>query len=279
MNYRHAFHAGNFADVVKHIILTRLVEYLKKKDGAFRVIDTHAGLGRYDLTSPEAQRSPEWLGGIAKLLEAELPNKAKELMAPYLDVVSALNAGGALSVYPGSPALARALLRSQDRLVACEIEPGAAAALSHNLGGDRRIRTVAIDGWTALNAYVPPPERRGVVLVDPPFEAVDDFARLAQALEGAHRKWATGIFLVWYPIKGRQDPDALARRLRRSSIPKVLRTEVDFGPAPAPGRLGGCGLVVVNPPWTLADELHLLVPKLAMIFAGTARVDWVSRRE
>ena len=208
-----------------------------------------------------------------------IEGEARALLAPYLDVVSALNPGGALSVYPGSPALARALLRSQDRLVACEIEPGAAAALSHNLGGDRRIRTVAIDGWTALNAYVPPPERRGVVLVDPPFEAVDDFARLAQALEGAHRKWATGIFLVWYPIKGRQEPDALARRLRRSSIPKVLRTEVDFGPAREPGRLGGCGLVVVNPPWTLADELQLLMPKLAMIFAGAGLVDWVSRRE
>jgi 23S rRNA (adenine2030-N6)-methyltransferase len=279
MNYRHAFHAGGPADVVKHAVLARILSHLRSKPAAFRVIDTHAGAGLYDLHGPEANRSPEWRDGIHRLMTTPIEGPARALLAPYLDVVSALNPGGALSIYPGSPALTRALLRSQDRLVACEIEPGAAAALSHNFGGDRRIRTVAIDGWTALNAYVPPPERRGVVLVDPPFEAGDDFVRLALALEGAHRKWATGIFLVWYPIKGRQDPDALARRLRRSPIPKVLRTEVDFGPARAPGRLGGCGLVVVNPPWTLADELQILVPTLATIFAGAGRVDWVSRRE
>jgi 23S rRNA (adenine2030-N6)-methyltransferase len=136
---------------------------------------------------------------------------------------------------------------------------------------------VAIDGWMALQAYVPPPERRGVVLIDPPYEAADDFVRLAQAMEAAHRKWPTGIFLVWYPIKARQEPDLLARRLRRSAIPKVLRAEVDFGLPREPGRLAGCGLMVVSPPWMLADELQILLPPLAQMFAGGHRIEWVAR--
>jgi 23S rRNA (adenine2030-N6)-methyltransferase len=279
MNYRHAFHAGGPADVVKHSVLTRVLMHLRNKPAAFRVIDTHAGAGLYDLHGPEASRSPEWRDGIARLVAAPIESEARALLTPYFDAVSALNPGDALSVYPGSPALARALLRSQDRLVACELEPAAAAALGHNFGHDRRIRTIAIDGWMALNAYVPPPERRGAVLVDPPFEAPDDFTRLALALEGAHRKWATGIFLLWYPIKDRQEPDALARRLRRSSIAKVLRAEVDFGLPRETGRLGGCGLIVVNPPWALSDELEKLLPILAGLFAGGSRIDWLTRRE
>jgi 23S rRNA (adenine2030-N6)-methyltransferase len=170
-------------------------------------------------------------------------------------------------------------MRSQDHLIACEIEPNAAAALAHNLGRDRRFKAVAIDGWTALKAYVPPPERRGVVLVDPPFEAADEFSRLAQTLEAAHRKWATGIFLVWYPIKGRQDLEVLVRRLRRSAIPKVLRIEVDFATQREPERVGGCGLIVVNPPWMLADEAEILTSLFAKVFQGNYRVDWIARGE
>ncbi len=277
MNYRHAFHAGGPADVVKHAVLARILVYLREKPAAFRVIDTHAGAGRYDLRGPEASRSPEWRDGIARLLTGPIDDKARTLLAPYLDVVADLNAPGELAIYPGSPALIRALLRPQDRLVACELEPTAAAALAHNLGRERRVRTVAIDGWVALNAYVPPPERRGLVLIDPPFERDDEFVRLAQALEAAHRKWPTGIYLLWYPIKVRQEPDALARRLRRSAISKILRAEVAFAPPSAPGRLAGCGLIAVNPPWTLEGELAAMLPELARIFAGSCRVDWLSR--
>ncbi|MPZ40844.1 MAG: 23S rRNA (adenine(2030)-N(6))-methyltransferase RlmJ [Rhizobiales bacterium] len=279
MNYRHAYHAGGPADVVKHAVLARILVHLKNKPAAFRVIDTHAGAGLYDLCGPEATRSPEWRDGIARLLPAPMTDKARALLSPYLDVVRALNPGGELATYPGSPVLVRAMLRSQDRLIACELEPGAAAALVHNLGRDRRTKAVEIDGWTALNAYVPPPERRGAVLVDPPFEAADEFSRLAQAVETAHRKWATGIFLLWYPLKGRQESDALARRLRRSAIPKVLRAEVDFATAREPGRLAGCGLIAVNPPWTLADEMETLLSLFAGIFAGAQRVDWIARGE
>jgi 23S rRNA (adenine2030-N6)-methyltransferase len=279
MNYRHAFHAGGPADVVKHAVLARILVHLLSKPAPFRVIDTHAGAGLYDLRGPEATRNPEWRDGIGRLLAAPIDAEARALLSPYLDAVRALNPGGELATYPGSPALVRALLRSQDHLVACELEPNAAAALAHNLGRDRHAKAVAIDGWTALNAYVPPPERRGVVLVDPPFEAADEFSRLAQAVEAAHRKWATGIFLLWYPLKGRQDADALARRLRRSAIPKVLRVEVDFAVQREPGRLAGSGLIVVNPPWMLADEIKILLPLFGTIFAGDHRLDWIARGE
>ena len=277
MNYRHAFHAGGPADVVKHAVLARILVHLCNKPAAFRVIDTHAGAGLYDLRGPEATRSPEWRDGITRLLAAPIDGEAAALLAPYLDAVRALNPGGELAAYPGSPVVTCSLLRSQDRLVACELEPSAAAALAHNLGGDRRAKAIAIDGWTALNAYVPPPERRGVVLIDPPFEATDEFSRLAEALEAAHRKWATGIFVLWYPLKGRQDSDALARRLRRAAIPKVLRAEVDFAMQRKPEGLAGCGLIVVNPPWILADELEILLPLFAKVFAGHGRVDWIAR--
>ena len=285
MNYRHAFHAGNFADVVKHAILVRLLEHLRGKPAAFRVIDTHAGAGLYDLGGPEAQRSAEWQGGIARLMNAgldcvDLDPAPRTLLAPYLEAVAAANSPGRLATYPGSPALVRAFLRSQDRLVACELEPQAAASLKHHLGQDRRIKLVAIDGWTALNAYVPPKERRGLVLIDPPFEASDDFTRLARGLEAAHHKWASGTYLLWYPIKSRAEPDALKRRLVRTGIAKILRAELEIGPMTDAARLSGCGLIIVNPPWTLEDELRSLLPALAARLSpdgrGGSRVERLS---
>jgi 23S rRNA (adenine2030-N6)-methyltransferase len=279
MNYRHAFHAGNFADVVKHAVLARILVHLCAKPAAFRVIDTHAGAGRYDLNGPEAARSLEWREGIERLVSASLGARARTLLAPYLDVVAACNGAG-LTSYPGSPAIVRAFLRPQDRLLACELEPSAAAALARYLAGDRRSKALSIDGWTALHAYVPPKERRGLVLTDPSFEDAGDFVRLGQALEAAHRKWANGIYLAWYPIKERAGPDALARRLRRSGIAKILRAELSLAAPRADNRLGACGLIVVNPPWTLAGELAILLPELAAILSGAAggthRVDWVA---
>src|SRR5262245_32697079 len=190
MNYRHAFHAGNFADVVKHAVLARILVHLREKPQPFRVIDTHAGAGAYDLAGPEAARTGEWRDGIGRLVAATLPPPAAALIEDYLAAIAARNPAGKLSTYPGSPALARALMRRQDRLIACELEPKAAAALAAELRGDPRAKAIAIDGWTALSAYVPPKERRGLVLVDPPFEAPDDLSRLVQGLAAAHRKWA-----------------------------------------------------------------------------------------
>jgi len=278
MNYRHAFHAGNFADVVKHATLARIIGYLKEKPAAFRVIDTHAGAGLYDLGGAEASRTGEWREGIGKLLDAQLAPALRELLAPYLDAVASFNPAG-LRIYPGSPALVRAWLRTQDRMIACEREPGAARALTAQMRADTRIKTVAIDGYTALNAYVPPKERRGLVLVDPPFEQADEFDRLGDALAAAHRKWPTGIYLLWYPIKDARATLTFFRRLARLGIPRILRAELERGGARDPLRLAGSGLILVNPPWRLEAELTVLLPGLAQALgAGRAgaRVDWLA---
>jgi 23S rRNA (adenine2030-N6)-methyltransferase len=281
VNYRHAFHAGNFADVFKHAVLCRILDYLRAKPAPFRVIDTHAGVGLYDLAGSEASCGGEWRDGIARLMAAPLAAPVAALLAPYLEVVGALNERDRLKAYPGSPALARAWLRPQDRLIVCEVEPQAAAALRQNLRGDVRIKTLEIDGWTALGAYVPPKERRGLVLVDPPFEEDSDFHRLSHGLAEAHRKWATGIYALWYPIKDRGEPDALAKRLRRSGIAKMLRVELNVAPLSDPTRLNGCGMILVNPPWTLESELSVLLPALAGVLArdgkGAFRLDWLTR--
>ncbi len=280
MNYRHAFHAGNFADVVKHATLVRILVHLCAKPAPFRVIDTHAGSGLYDLAGSEASRSGEWHDGIARLIAAPTAQRAKTLLAPYLEAVAALNRSDELTAYPGSPLLVRAFLRGRDRLIACEIEPRAAAALARNLKRDRRCKAIAIDGWTALNAYVPPKERRGLALIDPSFEDAVDFPRLGNALEAAHRKWASGIYLLWYPLKERQGADVLARRLRRSGIGKILRAEINLPMPRNPERLSACGLLMVNPPWMLEGELRLLLPELVAALAqghgGAHRLDWLA---
>jgi 23S rRNA (adenine2030-N6)-methyltransferase len=280
LNYRHAFHAGNFADVLKHVVLSRVLIHLREKLGAFRVIDTHAGAGLYDLASSEATRGGEWEDGIGRLMDATLPKPAAELLAPYLDAVRALNSPGKLRSYPGSPVLAQSFLRRQDRLIACELEPHAAASLRRSLGGDEQAKAIEIDGWTGLTAYIPPVERRGVVLVDPPFEDKGDYTRLANALDTARRKWASGTYLLWYPIKGRPEPDALAKRIRRLAIPKLMRVELTVSPLSDPTRLNGCGLIVLNPPWKLEAEMSGLLPILAGLLSrsgkGGSRLDWLT---
>jgi 23S rRNA (adenine2030-N6)-methyltransferase len=277
MNYRHAYHAGNFAEVVKHATLARVIAHLRDKPAPFRILDTHAGAGLTDLAGPQASRTGEWRDGIARLRAAALDVRVGALLAPYLDAVAACNPGGPLVAYPGSPTLVRAWLRPRDRLVACELEPGAAAALARRMRGDPRVKAVAIDGWTALAAYLPPKERRGAVLIDPPFEQPGEFDRLAEGLAGAHRKWATGIYLAWYPIKDRSESDTFGRKLAEARIAKLLRAELTIAPGRAATRLAGTGLIVVNPPWTLEGELALLLPALARVLGrdrpGAFRLD------
>lgn len=265
MNYRHAFHAGNFADVFKHAVITRVLIHLREKPAAFQVIDTHAGAGLYNLCGPEATRTGEWRAGIGRLLEAVSAGVFAPaictLLQPYLDAVSAVNVATNLRRYPGSPLLALALMRRQDRLIACELEPLAASVLARDLALEPRAKIFSIDGWTALNAYIPPRERRGLVIVDPPFEDPDEFPRLGHCLESAYRKWPSGSYVYWYPVKTRAGPDALAKRVARAGIPKVLRAELLLMPQD-PDRLTGAGLIMVNPPWTLETELKQLLPAL-----------------
>jgi 23S rRNA (adenine2030-N6)-methyltransferase len=278
MNYRHAFHAGGFSDVVKHLILTRIVEYLKLKPAAFRVIDTHAGVGRYDFSSRDAQRSPEWKGGIGRLLTAELPARAATLAKPYLDTVRAENEAGKLKYYPGSPLLVRRLLRPQDRLFALELHPEDAAALAKAFAGDVQVRVIQLDGWLALGSQLPPKEKRGLVLVDPPFEEPGEFDRLVSGLVTAHRKWPTGTYALWYPLKEVSAVRNFVSALLETGIPRVLRVELEVAPAIS-GQLFGTGMIVVNPPYVLEDELKALMPALARVLggegAGRHRINWL----
>lgn len=283
MNYSHAFHAGNFADVMKHIIVTRLVEYLKKKDAAFRVIDTHAGIGQYDLTGAIAKRSPEWIDGIGKVLKGGLPQKAQVLVEPYLKVIAELNPGDKLATYPGSPLLIRKLFRPQDRLSALELHPEYAERLGKLFEGDVQVRVIHLDGWLSLNAHVPPKEKRGLVLVDPPFEERGEFERIVDGLVKAHTKFATGVYALWYPLKDTRAVHDFISALRDTGIPKMLRAEVSIRPASNPPRLHGSGMILVNPPFTLEAELRVLLPALAQLLGdpgeGRHKLEWLRGEE
>jgi 23S rRNA (adenine2030-N6)-methyltransferase len=266
MNYRHAFHAGNFADVVKHALLARVVAHLRKKEQAFRVIDTHAGAGLTDLSSDEARRGAEWQDGIGRVWQHPFAADAAALIEPYLSAIAVYNPAGALKSYPGSPLLIRQWLRPQDRLIACELEPGAARALSRNLQGDARIKAITIDGWTALNAYIPPKEKRGLVLIDPPYEEENELQRAAAAIGAAHRKWPGGTLLLWYPVKDQREIARFSRQLACMSLAKSLQIQLSRMMGTTDTRLRGTGLIVVNAPWTLEAEAQILLPALSEAF-------------
>jgi 23S rRNA (adenine2030-N6)-methyltransferase len=262
MNYRHAYHAGNFADVVKHVILTRIIEYLKQKDKAFRVIDTHAGVGMYDLTGVEAGKTGEWQGGIGKVADADLPPPAAALIAPWLKTVRSVNSDKTIKKYPGSPKLVRMLFRPQDRLSAIELHGEDARKLAAEFDDDYQVRVTELDGWLALGGHVPPKEKRGLVLVDPPFEQPDEFERLLEGLQRGYERWPGGIYALWYPVKDRKSVSAFHRQLRECGIKKILACELMVrGPTGEPG-LDGSGMIIVNPPFTLEGDLKLILPAL-----------------
>jgi 23S rRNA (adenine2030-N6)-methyltransferase len=267
MNYRHEFHAGNFADVFKHIFLSRAVLHLGTKPTPFRFIETHAGSGIYDLLGPEAGKTAEWRGGIGKLMAAEPAPEVQHLIEPYLQITAPLIEGDPPR-YGGSPWIAKALLRRQDRMLLCELHPRAFSTLRANFNYDARLKLFQIDGYAGLKAFLPPVERRGLVLIDPPFEAADEFARAAEAIEKAWRKWATGLYMFWYPVKDAETVAAFAANLARSGVKRVLRLELQIDrPAPQ-GALARCGLVIVNPPFRLEEEAKILLPWLAGVLDG-----------
>ena len=266
MNYRHAFHAGNFADVVKHAALALSIEHLKLKPAPFRVIDTHAGAGSYDLTGDEAQRTGEWRDGIGRLIgpdAAPLPAPIERLLKPYLEAIRSLNPDGGLARYPGSPRLALALLRADDRLIANELHPEDAKRLEAEIGRDPRAKVLAIDGWVALKSLLPPKERRGIILVDPPFEEAGEMERLAAGLSETARRFATGTVLLWLPVKAPGEVARLKAALAAKPYPKLIYAGLAVR-TPAPDRkLSATGLVVLNPAYRLADQLRELLPFLA----------------
>ena len=256
MNYRHGFHAGNFADCMKHAILVWLLHALRRKPAGFFVLDTHAGSGRYDLAGDAAERTGEWRAGIARLLEAPPPP-----LAPYVDLVRSLG------LYPGSPLLIRALLREPDRLAACELHPEAAAALRRLFARDTRVAVHQRDGWSALTALLPPAQKRGLVLIDPPYEAPDEHTTLLEALRTSQRRFPTAIHAGWYPIKHRTPVRALHDAIRASGPRDVVAAELLLRAPTDPARLNGCGLLVVNPPYRFAAEIPLLLQALTLRLA------------
>ena len=273
MNYRHIFHAGNFADVLKHAVLARVLTHLKMKDTPFRVIDTHAGTGVYDLASVEAGKTGEWLGGIGRLNgpDAEaLPAGAAEVLEPLLAVIRAMPP----SAYPGSPEIARRMLRHGDALVLNELHPADHAELRERYAPYAQIKVLDLDAWTALKALLPPPEKRGLVLIDPPFEAPDEMARLARGLAEALKRFAHGTYLIWYPIKDMPPVEAFHASLAPLGIAKSLRIEHYTRAPDTPHRLNGCGLLAINPPWTLRKDMQVLLPFLANRFSNGPGSGW-----
>ena len=262
MNYRHAFHAGNFADVMKHALLVRILGYLQRKETPLRVIDTHAGIGLYDLRADEAERTGEWVEGIGRLAEP-FPAEVEAILAPYRKVIADVRARHGESIYPGSPGIVRELLRRQERGVFVELHPADHEVLNEAFNAVSNLKVMHLDGWTALHALIPPKEKRGVVLIDPPYEKTGELERLGAELLAALRKWPTGVYAGWYPIKDVATVDAVAARLDAESPRPGLRLELYVDDPGDPSRLNGSGLFVLNPPWSLKDEAETLLPALA----------------
>lgn len=249
MNYRHAYHAGNFADVLKHGLLVWIVRYLQQKAGPLCLIDTHGGAGLYDLTAGAAQKTGEAAGGILRLAGA---SERPAVLGPYLQLVRRANQDDSTARYPGSPWLMAASLRKQDRAIIGELHAEDAAALRASLGGFERVRVADSDGYALLQKIVPPREKRGLVQIDPPFEASDEFETLARAAIAAYAKWPTGVYLIWYPIKDKAAVERFYAELLNARIDKMLRITLDVGAIEE--GLRACGLALINPPWTLEQE-------------------------
>lgn len=276
MNYRHAFHAGNFADVAKHLALVAALLHLRKKDKPFFVLDTHGGCGRYDLGADAAQRTGEAEAGIEKLRVLAGRPELPQALAAYLDSVAREGAGH----YPGSPLIAARLLRAQDRLVAIEKHPEDAAALRAALRPFPNAKAEEADGYRRMAALLPLPERRGLVLIDPPYEAPDEFRIAAEALTAAWRRFATGIYMLWFPIKSQAAADAFCGEVLAAGVQKALRIDVAIAAPPrdAKERLTAAGLLVVNPPYGLDAQMRAAAGLLAAHMGEGTRltVDWLA---
>lgn len=280
MNYRHLFHAGNFADVHKHVVLIALLHHLLKKPKLIFFLDTHAGRGDYDLVGSDAARSNEWQSGIGRLWQAQVI--APEILA-YLRFVrefQPLSAGESICRYPGSPAIAARILRNDDRRVFIEKHPEEASALRSALRSERNTSIEENDGYRALRAHLPPKENRGLVLIDPPYEAADELKQLQKALLSAIERWPTGVYCVWYPLKSGDMSQSLHAGLQASGLRKLLISEIWVRPLDAPVGLNGSGLLIVNPPWQLDLRLREISAELLKLLApedrGGMRVEWLA---
>src|SRR5689334_13390782 len=276
MNYRHAFHAGNFADVVKHLALVSILLHLRKKESAFAVIDSHAGRGIYDLRGEAAERTGEAQKGIERILAAASRSSRSALLGRYIEIVKAAGEG----FYPGSPLIAARLLRRQDRFVGIEKHPDEAAALAKALAPFANLRSECADGYVRLKALLPPAERRGLVLIDPPFESPDEFQQVARALGEALARFANGIYLIWYPVKSAGEAHAFAGEVLAAGAKRVVRVSIELAAeqGSAKERLTAAGLIIVNPPFGFAEEMTEALGVAAPLLSPTARsqVRWLA---
>lgn len=252
MNYRHAYHAGNFADVFKHVVLVALTQALLRKDTAFCYVDTHAGAGSYDLSSIAAQKTKEAALGIGKIIAQPNP---PALVQDYLRCVSP-------EIYPGSPLIVRQLLRAQDRMVLSELHPEELAQLRKVFRDDKLVAVHLQDGYQSLKAFLPPKERRGLVLIDPPYEKTDEFEQLAKTLPMAVERWETGVFALWYPLKNRAVVERFQRTMQDRIARPLLFAELSIYAEDSAMSLNGSGMMIINPPWKLAEELQDVLPWL-----------------
>jgi 23S rRNA (adenine2030-N6)-methyltransferase len=279
MNYRHVFHAGNHGDVLKHIVLTRLLAALNRKEKPYRVIDAYAGAGLYALDSLEAGKTREWEGGIGKLA-APFASDVEALLAPYRQILAALNPDGGLRLYPGSPEIALRMMRAGDRLVANELHPEDGASLAAHVVEDRRVQVTQLDAAHCVKGALPPPERRGLVLIDPPYERPGEAKQAGRILAEGVKRFATGIFALWYPVKAKGDAETCIAAARGLGLPGTLLAELRVREPFAQGGLAGSGLIIVNAPWKLDEELALILPALAGRLGigawGQGRVAWVA---
>ncbi|PQQ41299.1 23S rRNA (adenine(2030)-N(6))-methyltransferase RlmJ [Photorhabdus luminescens] len=277
LSYRHSFHAGNHADVLKHTVQSLLIESLKEKEKPFLYLDTHAGAGRYQLSSEHAERTGEYLEGIARVWQREdLP---QELNA-YISTVAALNQSGNLRYYPGSPFIARHLLRQDDRFNLTELHPSDFPLLRNEFSRDNRARVVREDGYQQLKSQLPPPSRRGFILIDPPYELKSDYQAVVQAIQEGYKRFATGVYALWYPVVLRQQIKRLVKELEATGIRRILQIELAVRPDSDQRGMTASGMIVINPPWKLEQQMKSVLPWLHQVLVpegiGHTLVKWVA---
>jgi len=274
--YRHSFHAGNFADVVKHVVLVALLEALQQKPKPFYMQDCHGGIGMYDLGSEEARKNREYLGGIGRLWQTDNPPAA---VRRYLELVHSFNRDGQLRYYPGSPRLGRALLRAGDRMVLTELNKIDCEQLKQEFERDKKVTVHLQDAYQGLQAYLPPAERRGLVLIDPAYELKDEYERLIRGLQQAYKRWPTGIYAIWYPLMSHAFRESFFTSLRETGIRKILVAELTIKPLQAQKEMCGSGMIIVNAPWQLDQQLKMelkwLWPLLSDSEEGGVNVEWL----
>ncbi|MCG7584199.1 23S rRNA (adenine(2030)-N(6))-methyltransferase RlmJ [Photobacterium sp. OFAV2-7] len=275
LSYRHSFHAGNHADVVKHIVQSLILDALKQKDKPFVYHDTHSGVGRYDLQDERSEKTGEFRQGIARLWSRDdIPAEIQS----YLDAIKVLNDSDDLRYYPGSPRVARAQLRQQDRMVLTELHPTDFPLLLQEFRSDRQVKIYKEDGFQRLKASLPPKERRGVVLIDPPYELKHEYMDVVNAIAESYKRWATGTYAIWYPVVYRENIDKMLQGLEKLGIRKILQIELGVEPDTTERGMTASGMIVINPPWKLESQMQAILPWLQQAIApsrGHHTVQWV----